>query len=264
VANCRQLSRQGISAKERGEWGRAEQLLSQAVESCPVDADARRQYAEALWHRGATQEALAQLEEARRLAGDDTTLVVRQGELYLGVGQFDAARTAAEQALDLDPKLASAWALRGKALQAAGDSRQALADFQRSLGYEPGNPEVLLEVAEAHRRLNQPERALAALQSLLDTYPPGEEPQQALYLQGLALTALGRYNAAIESFSLSAQRGKPTPDILCSLGEVELLAGRDLAARSAAEQALALEPRHAPSQTLLSKLPIAGGGPLRR
>ena len=38
--------------------------------------------------------------------------------------------------------------------------------------------------------MNHPERALETLQSLADCYTPAEEPQQVLYLSGLAYLAL--------------------------------------------------------------------------
>ncbi len=53
VANCRQLTQQGINAMERGDWKRAESLLSRAVQTSATDAEARRNYAETLWRRGA-------------------------------------------------------------------------------------------------------------------------------------------------------------------------------------------------------------------
>ncbi|HYW78036.1 MAG TPA: tetratricopeptide repeat protein, partial [Thermoguttaceae bacterium] len=74
LATCRQLSRQGISAAEQGKCDDAERLLAKAVKSCPIDPEARRHYAETLWQRGAQLEAIAQLEEATRLAGDDAML----------------------------------------------------------------------------------------------------------------------------------------------------------------------------------------------
>ena len=46
---------------ERGDWKRAESLLSRAVTTYGADVDARRNYAETLRHRGALSEALAQL-----------------------------------------------------------------------------------------------------------------------------------------------------------------------------------------------------------
>jgi tetratricopeptide (TPR) repeat protein len=257
VANCRHLQQQGVSAMERGDWQRSEELLNQAVRACPVDADARARYAETLWHRGAAADAIAQLEEAGRLSGDDAVIAIRSGELYLATSQIDSARKAADRALDLDPKSAAAWALRAKALDATGQLRPALADYQRSLGYEPNNAEVLLAVAEIYRRLNQPERALVALHSLIDSHPPGEEPQQLLYLQGLALEALRRYDDAIESYTLANSRGRPSADILCHLAEAELLAGRVGNSQIAVRQALALDPNHASSRALVERLQLA-------
>ena len=210
---------------ERGDWQRAEELLSQAVRTCPSDPDARRRYAETLWHRGASREAITQLETAGHQATEDAEIAVRIGQFYLASGRLEEARKAADRALDLDPKLAAAWALRGKTLEMTGALKPALADYQRSLGYEPESAEVQLHIAELYRRLGQPDRALVTLHSLIDSNPPGEEPQNLLYLQGLALSALGRYNDAVESYTLAMQRGRPTAEILYRLAEAELSSG---------------------------------------
>jgi len=248
------MSQQGINAMERGDWKRAESLLVRALQTCPSDVEARRNYAEVLWHRGAQADAVAQVEEARRVATDDTGLAVRAGEMYLALGKMGRARQAAEQALDLDPKCAPAWALRGNVLERSGDYRQALADYQRSLGYAPGSPEVLLRLAEAYRQVGVPSRALATLQSLIDTYPPGEEPQNLLYLQGLALIALQRYNDAVESLTLANQRGPHSAELQYQLAQAHLLAGRPADAQAALQQALALEPAHQPSLALVERM----------
>jgi len=257
VATCRQLSQQGRTALDRGEWERAESLFRQATDACPLDTEARRNYAETLWHRGAGQDAVRQLVEAWKYDAHDPLLAVRAGEMYLAMGQVALARQAAGQALELDYKLASAWMLRGKTFQAGDKPRDALADFHRALGYAPGSPPVLLELAETYRKLNQPERALAALENLIDTYPPGEETQHALDLQGLALARLGRYAEAAESYNLAAQRGRPTAELLCRLAEAEWRCGRQQQARLAAENALALDPEHQPSQGVLARIDFA-------
>jgi tetratricopeptide (TPR) repeat protein len=270
VATCRQLSQQGIAALERGQPQQAEALLAKAVDACPLDSEARRHYAEALWRSGARPEAIAQLEEACRAvggygrrtyppppAGDDATLRVRLAEMHLLVGQWEQARLSAQQALDLDPKLPAAWAMRGRVLQAGGQPLEALANFHRALGYAPQDRQVLLEVAELYRQLNWPQRALATLQSLADTYSPGEEPQQVLHLMGLTYTALGRYDDAVESLSAAAVRAAPTPEIFCHLAEAELQAGHPAEAEAAARRALALQPQHGPSRQLLRRLELA-------
>ena len=257
VADCRRLSQQGVAALEQGKQPTAETLLAKAVAACPVDAEARRHYAESLWRRGAQQEAIAQLEEAGRLAGDDATLRARLAEMHLTSGQFELARQDADLALNLDPKLPSAWAIRGGVMRATGQPRDALADYLRALSYAPTNRDILLAVAELHRELNRPERAIQTLQTLSDTYSPGEEPGQIHYLMGLAYVALGRYDDGVESISTAVARGKPTPEMLCQLGEAELLAGHPLEAAGAARQALALQPQHQSSRSLLERVELA-------
>ena len=74
------------------------------------------------------------------------------------------------------------------------------------------------------------------LERLADDFEPGEEPSHLLYLQGLALEALGRYDDALRQLCLARDRAPPTPELLYLLAELELRAG-DLASarRDAAE-----------------------------
>lgn len=245
---------------ERGDWKRAESLLARAVQTNANDADARRQYAEALSHRGARQEALAQLEEARRIAGEDPGLIVRGGELSLALGQTAQAAQRADEALRLDPKFAPAWALRGRVASATGQPREALAFYHRALGYAPDDRAVAILVAEAYRQLNEPDRALVALQSLATRYSQGEEPQQVLYLEGLALGALGRHDDAAQCLAQAARRERPTSEILYRLAEAEMQAGHYAAAQNALEQVLALEPDHVASRDLARRMALANHG----
>ncbi|REK15834.1 MAG: hypothetical protein DWQ37_08435 [Planctomycetota bacterium] len=256
VAMGRQLTQQGANSMERGDWKRAESLLERAVATSPSDADARRNYAEALLHRGAMQQALAQLEQARKLTPGDPGLTVRTGEIELQLAKIDRAEELAEEALRIDPKFASAWALRGRVAAARGQPRKALADYQRALGYAY-NDEVTVQLAEAYRQLNQPEQALAALQSVADRYSPGEEPQRVLHLEGLALSALGRHDDAARVLALAAQRQRPSADLLCHLAEAEFAAGRTPNAQYALQQALAQDPAHGPSRALTTRMATA-------
>ena len=109
-------------------------------------------------------------------------------------------------------------------------------------------------MAETYRQLNEPERALVVLQSLADTYSPGDEPQQVLYLEGLASRRTGRYDDAVRHLSLAAHREQPTADILCHLAEAELLSGRGSRRRGRLQQALALAPDHPASRQLAVRL----------
>jgi tetratricopeptide (TPR) repeat protein len=246
-----------MAAVDRNHWAEAEMLFAEGVKICPDDPDVRRHYAEALWHRGARQEAVAQLLEASQKCPEDAALRVRIAEMQLALGHVDLALQTAQLALDLDPRLAAAWAVRGRIRQAQGQPRQALADFHRALEWDPADRTVQLEIAELYRQLNQPQRALVALQSLADSYPPGEEPQQVLFLQGLACLELNRPDAAAENFAAASLRGKPTAEIFRRLAEAELLAGRPVQAAAAAGKALALAPEDQPSRKLLQRIDVA-------
>jgi tetratricopeptide (TPR) repeat protein len=254
LLTSRHYSQQGLAAMDRAEWERAEGVLARAVKACPTDVEARRHYAEALWQREHREDAIVQLTEAARLVPDDPAIYVRLAEMRLDMGQVAAARQAAERGLDLDPKVAQAWAVHGRVMCAAGDHHQALADYHRALGYAPNERAILLDVAEAYRQLNEPQRALLTLQKLNDTYPPGEESPQVLHLLGLAYSATGRYDDAVETYTAAMLRDRPTPELLARLGEVQLARGRADEAATAAREALALDPNHEPSQQILARI----------
>jgi tetratricopeptide (TPR) repeat protein len=246
-----------MTALDRHDLAQAELLFSRAVEACPVDSEARRQYAEALWQRGNVGEAVAQLDEARRLTGDEPKLLVRAAEMRAAMGQLDESRSLVERAIDLDPRNPAALAIRGRVRRQLGQCREALADYHRALRYAPGDREVLLETAEVYRELGQPQRALTSLQCLADTYPPGEEPQKVLYLMGLAYEASGRYGDAAEVLAAARNRGPPSPELLCRLAEAEMQTGQTSTARRTAQQALSLEPSHSAARALLDRIDLA-------
>jgi hypothetical protein len=257
VAESRHLSDRGINAMDRGDVVAAESLLSQAVKACPTDVEARRQYAEALWRGGLRLQAMEQLQKALALAPNDPQLTVRLGEMNLAMNKPGEARKMAEHVLDLTPNDASAWAVRARAEEAAGQYEQALADFDRALEYSHDDRPLLLETAELYRQLNRPQRALSTLTSLCETYGPNEEPQNVLYLKGLALQALNRHDEATDAFALALDHGPPTPELLYRLGEAQLTAGRNDDADRSLAQALSMDPNHAPSRALREQLEVA-------
>ncbi|MEN6451778.1 MAG: tetratricopeptide repeat protein [Thermoguttaceae bacterium] len=257
LAESRRLAREGVAALERGQQQTAENLLAQAVTASPTDADARRRYADALWARGAENEAIAQLEAAGRLGGEDAAIWARLAEMYLAVGQSDSAWRSAQQAVELDPKLPSAWAIRGGVLRTAGQPRDALSDYLRALNYAPKDRAILVAVADLYRQLERPDAALQTLQSLAETYSPGEEPGSVLDMLGMAYVATGRYDDGVETLTAAVARGQPTADMYCHLGQASLLAGHSIEATAAARQALTLEPQHQPSRQLLDRITVA-------
>jgi cytochrome c-type biogenesis protein CcmH/NrfG len=112
----------------------------------------------------------------------------------------------------------------------------------------------LLDVAALYRHIGEPARCLTTLHQLLDTYPPGEEPQQALALEGQTLFDLGRPREAVASLLAAGRRGPPNAEILFLLAQVYASEGSDEYAATAARQALAVDAAHVPSRELLAHL----------
>jgi tetratricopeptide (TPR) repeat protein len=239
---------------ETGQWEQAEALLRKALETSPDDASTHRSMAEALWHRGARQEAIAQIEEAIEHDGSNSALRVRAGEMDLAVGATDSALTHAERAIRSDPKSAAAWALRGRCFQHKNQADRALADLQHSLEFAPDSSDVLLDVAMIYRQRGQAARSLTTLHHLLDTYPAGEESREALTLEGLALLDLKRPQQACEVLADAAKLGTPTADSLFNLAQAYAAAGATDQATTTAQKALALNASHQPSRDLLTQL----------
>ncbi len=257
LVESRQLSQRGVNAIERGNWESAEKLLAEAVDRCPICPEARRNYAKTLWQRGQSTEALAQMDEALRLSGDDPTLLVDAASMRFTVGDLDRAIQQVQLALDLDHHLAPAWTLRGRISQQQGQLNEALADYQRALQYDPNGAETLVLIAQLYERMGQPHRALANLRHLQDQYAPGTEPQHLLQLLAANYSTTARYNDAAVCLRQATMQGPATPELLYRLAQVEMASGHVVEAHEAATRALTLEPRHAASRTILQQAEIA-------
>jgi tetratricopeptide (TPR) repeat protein len=254
VAACRQLSQRGASAMDRGDWRAAESLFAQAIKSYPDDPNARRHYAEVLWRRGAQQEALTHAQEALRLAPDDAAIAVQVGEMNLTMGRLDEARRLAHEAIDTQPKTAAAWALRARVEQREGRLSDALTDYHRALEYAPHDRALLVEAAEIYRTQGRPQRALAMLALVRESYGNEELPPRVLYLEGLALAELRRHSDAIDSFAAAIERGGPRAELLARLADAQLRSGRTDQAHRTVQQALAIEPANTVARAVWQEL----------
>ena len=213
LAAARTLSNQGLSAADGNDLVRAEGLLEQAVKSCPTDVDARRHYADVLWKRGERMEAVTQIAEALRLSPGEVGLCIDGGRMYMELGLLDDADRLAAAAVSGGPRSAAAWHLRGQVAMARGRDEEALADLHRGLALAPDDRDLLLDTAEVYRRLDRPQRALATLAILGETYPPNQTPAHLLALEGMAQESLGRSHDACESYRQAIARGDASPEI---------------------------------------------------
>ena len=259
ISAARELALQGLDAQQKGRDELAEQCFASADARCPQDERARCCYAEALWKRGAQEEAVQHMEEAVKLAGSDPERRVELGKMYLARGQVHQAGVQADKAIAAKGDSAAAWALHGDVLRAEGLRTEALASYHRALSHQPHFPEVQLAIADLYGQQDRPQRALATLQALADHYPPEEAPAEVAYREGLVLRRLGRYEDAAHRLTLAVRRGPTTADMLYELAQTEALAGHRGAAADAVAAGLALHPNHAGLARLSSELGTSEG-----
>jgi tetratricopeptide (TPR) repeat protein len=174
--------------------------------------------------------------------------------MNLALGHLDEAGRLADTALDAHSTEASAWSLRARVMARQHRFDESLADYHRALEHSPGDRQLLLELAELYRTLGQPQRALATLSALGETYPQREEPARVLYLQGLALLALGRPADAADACVNAIEREGPNADLLAALANAQFRLGDTETAEQSVRQALAIHPGHTASRALADQI----------
>ena len=115
-------------------WASDESLWREAVLRAPDKVRPRIQLSRSV----GTEEALALLAEARRMAPDDATVAAETGRVLLAAGRPAEALAQFGRALALAPGDANNYNNRGVALQALGQTEAARADFKRALELDPG------------------------------------------------------------------------------------------------------------------------------
>ena len=194
------------------------------------------------------------METALKFSGEDPKVMVRLGEMYLEKGNFTQSEHCADRAISTDHMLPSAWALKGRASFHAGELDAALAGFHRALSLQKQFPSVQVEIAQIYRMQQRPRRALATLDVLCRSYGKQDIPQDVLYLHGLALKDIGRYEDSVNWLAQAVKQGEPSAKLLFELSESHWLAGNPANARLSLQEALSRTPDHHPSRQLLARI----------
>ena len=229
VSSARQWTGNGLSALGRGAAREAKSCFARASNELPNDSRIVANLARAHYQQGEFQQATQVMTRAVELAGGADEMEVELGEYHLRIGQADVAMQLADQVLKANHKSTGAWLLRGRSRGVGGDWSGALSDYQRALGIanmESEQEEIQLEIVEAYRRLNQPLRALSAVEQVLHKYPVDRHPESALLAKSEALVQLKQLDPAIEILQVAAKRKDISSAAWTMLADVQVRAGR--------------------------------------
>ena len=149
----------------------AAEHFSRRIAAAPGDSEAYQTRGRILIEKEEWDRALADLEEASRLAPEDPRnhhlrglVLVRKKELVQGIAAFT-------EAIRLDPAFALAFRDRGLAWDARRFFDQAIADLNEAVRLDPGNVAILLsrgKVCSSRGRHNQ---AIADFESIIRMQP---------------------------------------------------------------------------------------------
>ena len=176
----------GNTLRANGQNDGARQSFDAALRYAPDRVDIHRDMASLAWETGAGAQATRTMDDelAQRPNAD---LALAKAEILLRSGDLEGARTAAHQALHIDPNHARALALRGElkaqfdgAISGVDDLKAA---FEASGGQDCAIRHQLVESLLAQRAFDQ---ALA----LLDEEPDAKYLQKHVALKALAWRGL--------------------------------------------------------------------------
>lgn len=197
-------------------------------------------------------EGTALLEELHAAYPDKLHYLSRLIHVYLRTGQLKKARTASETARAAFPhRGVQIELLEGTLLFAENKPKAALAQFERVKAEAGEFFGINLRIAEALAGMNEPERALAALDDHLAADPESERGYQ---LRGRILYRLREYEDALDALLTSVGLEYHNPSAHYYIGECLAEMGRYEEAVAAYEECLRYGPAFNRARSLIIRL----------
>jgi len=130
-----------------GQWAQAEKEFKRAIQLAPSDAPAHASYARYLAAMGHFDEAIAEMEQARKLAGGTPRFSLAAGEIYYWARRYDRAIELIRPAVDASPigNFLLGWAYVGKS-----EWDEAIRAFEKELPLADRDAGALMSLAYAY------------------------------------------------------------------------------------------------------------------
>ena len=215
---------------------------------------------EAHLSRGEPKAAVADLDEAIRMAPDQATYYVVRARARMTDKQPDAALADLDKSLSLDPKNVDALLLRAELRFAHKDLAGATADVTAASALVPAGSTQARSIAGVYVRLDQPAAALPMLDDWIRLHAEdamlGSALNERCWARGLSNQML---DDALKDCRKAIRRDGEKPAYLDSLGLVQLRLGHYPESIKAYEQAITQMPRSAWSRYGLGLAKIRSG-----
>ncbi len=235
----------------KGQRAEALTLLSQAIALKPPDYAILLARARAYYELGEFARSWEDAQAAAKLSPDNPQVLYRLGALSTVRGRADEAISYLNQAIEKEPKQQPFYTQRAEALISAHRYREALADADRAIAMDGKDPLPYFRRGAALEGLQNNEEALLAYTRAIKMDPR----DYFVRGKGNLLNRLSRYDEAIATFKINAQRHPSDFTTYRDIGRTYINAGKnwDLAAQYFTK-ALALQPNDSLSYSARSNV----------
>jgi|GEM_PF-3191845 len=167
----------------RGNWGAASKLYSQAKALEPDNAWLLTLLGEALVENNQIPEAQDLLQQAIELDANNGMAWLNLMRCYLPSQQFTEALEAADRACELMPDFPMAWANRSSALLGLSRFEESLNAARKSLQLDSRNYVALYNLGVSLWKLKKPREALETLEMFIEWYPHSPACESAISIR---------------------------------------------------------------------------------
>ena len=262
--------------------------FKKAAEYAPLRSPRRLQYADFKFRSNDPKAAKAFLEDTVKRAPDFVPAYSRLGDIALSERRFDEAAALAAKIVDLDPANYDGMLLSARVGVGKGDSRGALANFERlattyprlaqahyhlgvayllngspakasaslqkALSLDPKHTDSTLLLAELNIRQNNAAAAISSLKKLVQEQPQAFQAHLAL---ARAYRAANQPASAVQVYETLTKAFPRDPQSHFAWGQLLLAQGKKEEARQKFERAVEVSPDFMPALEELTNLDIA-------
>lgn len=169
-----QLNEEGAAFAQEAKFGKAEEVLREAVSLDPQNLSAIFNLGSVLIQVGKLKEAVELLETHSQKAETDAGLFARLGDAYFTQKNTQKAQSAYERALELDGSLPKIPARLGTIYSLNNSLNKAIDQYLVAIEQEPENVEYLSNLVNLYLATNEPQKAVSTAKRALQLKPSSQ------------------------------------------------------------------------------------------
>ncbi len=254
------LAERARLAEDRGDAAEAEQLMTAAVRSNPLDCENRLALSEIQLERGSLDKASAHLRRLVAQNPEDPRIYVRLAQTEFLRGDAREAEVWLDRGLELDPHGEQALMLKGRLAELRQRPDEATLTYFRVLDANPENLDARLRLARLMIERDEPARAAPLLRDVAqhESSRP-EQVARARWMLGETHVLAGRYTDAATEMGRASRTALAACRRLVR-ARIGARTGGDVeGAVAALDRSLELEPASTPVRQLRDTLTAPAG-----